>query len=108
LLPAGSQTYEPPEARASVPVAIGEAITPDSASCQKYVLPLEGRYTTRLKLVVLNISPDVPVTVIGKLPVGVESETFIIRVTEQSGLQLSVEKESVAPSGRPDTEKETA
>jgi hypothetical protein len=51
--------------------------------------------------------PPLPVTVIGKLPTGVEPVVLIVNTAKQFGLQLVEEKKAVAPEGNPDTEKET-
>jgi len=47
------------------------------------------------------------VTVIGKLPAGVDPLVPIVTTVEQVGLQEAEEKDAVAPEGRPEAEKET-
>ena len=47
------------------------------------------------------------VTVIGKLPVGVDPLVLIVNTDEQVGLQEAEEKDLVAPEGSPETEKAT-
>jgi hypothetical protein len=42
--------------------------------------------TVRLKLVVLVLPPPVPVTVIARVPVGVDAEVVMFKVREQFGL----------------------
>jgi len=65
-------------------------------------------FTVKLKVVVLVTPPPVAVTVIGKVPAGVELVVLTVRVEEQVGLQEADEKEAVAPVGRPEAEKVTA
>lgn len=67
-----------------------------------------GEFTVRLKFVVLVTPPPTPVTVIVEVATGVEPLVLIVSVEEQVGLQLTEEKEAVAPAGRPEVEKETA
>lgn len=63
--------------------------------------------TLRIKFVVLVTPPPVDVTVIGKLPAGVDPLVFMINTVEQVGLQDAEEKEPAAPEGSPETEKAT-
>ncbi len=63
--------------------------------------------TLRVKAVVLVTPPPVAVTVTEKSPAGVDPLVAIVRTVEQEGLQDVVEKEAVAPEGRPEAEKET-
>lgn len=63
--------------------------------------------TVRVKLVVLVTPPPAPVTVIVRLPVGVDAEVATVSRLEQVGLQVVREKEALAPDGSPDVEKET-
>ena len=49
----------------------------------------------------------VPVTVIGKVPVGVDELAEIVNCVEHVGVQAVVLKEAVAPLGSPEAEKET-
>jgi hypothetical protein len=67
-----------------------------------------GRLTVRLNVVVLLTPPPVAVTVMLERPARVELPVLMVSVEEQLGLQEAVEKDPVAPAGRPDTEKETA
>lgn len=46
-------------------------------------------------------------TVIGKLPIGVDSDVLIVTVGEQFRLQLFAEKEAVAPAGSPTADIKT-
>lgn len=61
--------------------------------------------TTRLNIVVLP--SGVPVTVIGKVPSGVEAEVVRVRVLAQVGLQGLEVKLAVVPEGNPETDRET-
>ena len=63
--------------------------------------------TLREKAVVFVTPPPVAVTVTEKSPAGVDPLVAIVRTVEQEGLQDAVEKEAVAPEGRPVAEKET-
>jgi hypothetical protein len=63
--------------------------------------------TERMKAVVFVRPPPVEVTVIEKLPVGVDPLVAMVRVEEHVGLQEAEEKEPVAPEGRPETVNET-
>ena len=56
--------------------------------------------TTRLKLVVLF--SGFPVTVMGKIPVGVDALEVIVSVLEHVGLHGLLPKLAVAPAGRPE------
>ena len=67
-----------------------------------------GELTVKLKVVVLVTPPPAPVTVIRKVPAGVELVVLIVIVDEHVGLQEAEEKEAVAPMGRPEAEKVTA
>jgi hypothetical protein len=62
--------------------------------------------TTKLKLVLLP--KGLPVTVIGKLPLGVEALVEIVSALEQVGLQALFVKLALAPDGKPETLKVTA
>src|SRR5437588_96932 len=62
--------------------------------------------TTRLKVVVWL--SGVPVTVIRKVPVGVDALVAMVRVGAQVGEQDDCTKVGVAPLGRPDALKLTA
>ena len=61
----------------------------------------------RVKLVVRERDPAVPVTVIVDDPVGVEVEVVRVNVDEHVGLQDPGENEAVAPAGKPEAEKVT-
>src|SRR6266481_6543478 len=63
--------------------------------------------TVRVKAVVFVTPPPLDVTVIGKLPVGVDRVVLSVSVEEQVGLQEAEEKAPVAPEGSPETVKET-
>ena len=65
-----------------------------------------GSDTVRLKDVERDIPPPLPVTAMGKVPVGVELLVITVKVEEQDGPQDTVEKEELTPPGNPDTEKE--
>ena len=56
--------------------------------------------TTKLKLVVLF--SGLPVTVTGKVPVGVAALVAIVSVLEHVGLHGLLPKLAVAPAGRPE------
>ena len=64
--------------------------------------------TLSVKAVVLLTPPPVDVTVIGKLPAGVDPLVLIVNTVEQVGLQEVEENDSVAPEGSPETLNETA
>jgi hypothetical protein len=64
--------------------------------------------TLRVKAVVFVTPPPVEVTVTEKSPAGVDPLVAIVRTVEQEGLQDAVEKEAVAPEGRPEAEKVTS
>ena len=67
-----------------------------------------GTVTLRVKAVVLVTPPPVEVTVMGKLPAGVDPLVLIFNTVEHAGVQEEVEeKDPVAPEGRPETPKET-
>ena len=63
--------------------------------------------TVRLNDVDLDNPPPLPVTVMGKVPVGVRLVVTIDRVDEQVGPQEAVERTELAPLGSPETEKDT-
>ncbi len=64
--------------------------------------------TVKLKLVDFVIPPPLPVTVIVLGPAGVETDVSMLRVVEQVGVHEVEEKDTVAPVGRPETEKKTS
>ncbi len=68
---------------------------------------LNAATTVRLKVVVFETPPPVPLTVMGYVPVGVEVRVVMVNVAEQVGLQLPGENEAVVPAGSPEMEKET-
>jgi hypothetical protein len=72
------------------------------------VATVDETATLRVKAVVFVTPPPVEVTVIGKLPAGVDPLVAMLSVEEQFGLQEAEEKEPVAPEGRPETLNETA
>ena len=65
-------------------------------------------FTVKLKALVLVTPPPAAVTVIRKVPAGVELVVLMVRVEEQVGPQEVEEKEAVALVGRPEAEKVTA
>ena len=65
-------------------------------------------FTVRVKLVVREREPAVPVTVIVDDPAGVEVAVVTVNVVEHVGLHDPGEKEAVAPVGRPEAENVTA
>ena len=64
--------------------------------------------TLRVKAVVLVTPPPVAVTVIGKLPAGVDPVVLIVTTVEQTGVQEPDEKLAFAPEGSPEALKEIA
>ena len=64
--------------------------------------------TVSVNAVVCVTPPPLDVTVIGKLPMGVDPLVLMVSVEEQVGLQEAEEKDPVAPEGRPEAVKETA
>jgi|SRR5689334_12136761 len=62
-----------------------------------------GAATVSVKFAVLVMPPPVALTVMEKLPVGVDPLVLILRTVEQVGLQEAEEKELVAPEGSPET-----
>jgi hypothetical protein len=67
-----------------------------------------GVLTVSVNAVVLVKPPPADVTVIGKLPAGVDPLVLMVSVEEQVGLQEAEEKDLVAPEGSPETLKETS
>src|SRR5436189_4806142 len=63
--------------------------------------------TVRVKRVVRVTPPPLPVTVMGKGPVGVLAEVVRVRVVEHVGVQEVLEKKALAPVGSPEAEKVT-
>ena len=72
------------------------------------VATVSASVTLRVKAVVLVTPPPVEVTVIGKLPAGVDPVVFMFNTVEHDELQEVEEKDPVAPAGKPETLKETA
>ena len=60
-----------------------------------------------VKDVVRKSEPEVPETVIVKVPVGVEESVESVSVEEQFGLHVVGEKLAAAPDGRPETDSKT-
>ena len=71
------------------------------------VASVNAKVTLRVKAVVLVTRPPVEVTVIGKLPAGVDPVVLMFNTVEHAGLQEVEEKDPVAPEGRPEALKET-
>jgi hypothetical protein len=71
------------------------------------VAAVNASVTPSVKAVVLVTPPPADVTVIGKLPAGVDPVVFMFNTVEHDGLQEVEEKDPVAPEGRPETENET-
>ena len=72
------------------------------------VATVRASVTLSVKAVVLVTPPPVEVTVMGKLPAGVEAVVLIFSTVEHAGLQEAEENEAVAPVGSPETLNETA
>ena len=64
--------------------------------------------TVRVKAVLCVTPPPAAVTVIGKLPAGVDPLVAMASVGEQVGLQEAAENDPVAPEGKPEAVNETA
>jgi hypothetical protein len=71
------------------------------------VATVNASVTLSVKAVVLVMPPPVEVTVIEKLPAGVDPLVTMFNTVEHDGLQAVEEKDPVAPAGNPDTLKET-
>jgi len=71
------------------------------------VATVNAKVTLSVKAVVLVTPPPVEVTVIGKLPAGVDPVVTMFNTVEHDGLQAVEEKDPVPPAGSPDTLKET-
>jgi hypothetical protein len=71
------------------------------------VATVNASVTLRVKAVVLVTPPPADVTVIGKLPAGVDPVVTMLNTVEHDGLQEVEEKDPVAPAGSTDTLKET-
>ena len=63
--------------------------------------------TVRLNEVVFDFPPPAPVTTNGKVPLGVDVLGVTVRIDEQAGPQDAVEKDALAPLGKPAMEKAT-
>ena len=72
------------------------------------VATVNARVTLSVKAVVFVTPPPAAVTVIGKLPAGVDPVVLIFSIVEQAGLQEGDENAPVAPAGSPDRLKDTA
>jgi hypothetical protein len=68
---------------------------------------VDAKVTVRANAVVLVTPPPVEVMVMGKLPAGVDPLVLIFNSVEHVGVQEAVEKDPLAPEGRPETPKET-
>jgi hypothetical protein len=66
-----------------------------------------GAFTVKVKVVVWDREPAVPVTVIVDVPVGVDAAVVRVNVEEQVGLHEPGENAAVAPEGMPDAENVT-
>ena len=64
-------------------------------------------FTVRVKLVVREREPAVPVTVIVDDPVGVDADVVTVNVEEHAGLHDPGENAAVAPVGSPEAAKDT-
>ena len=67
----------------------------------------DGAATVSAKAAAFFRLPAVAVTVIGKLPVGVDADVTILSAATQLGLQDGADRFAVAPEGRPETAKLT-
>jgi|SRR5688572_26677045 hypothetical protein len=72
------------------------------------VATVNARVTLSVKAVDFVTPPPAAVTVIGKLPAGVDPVVLIFSIVEQAGLQEGDENVPVAPAGSPDRLKDTA
>src|SRR5687767_9204054 len=63
-------------------------------------------FTVRAKFVVRVSAPAEPFTVIVYVPAGVKTELETVNVEEHAGLQDAVEREPLAPAGRPDSDND--
>ena len=70
------------------------------------VATAEGAVTVSAKAAVFFRLPAVAVTVIGKVPAGVDAVVAMVSTEEQLGLHDGTEKFAVAPEGSPETLKE--
>ena len=64
-------------------------------------------FIVSVKAVVCDSEPEVPATVIGYAPAGVDAEAETVKVELQFGTHDPAEKRPEAPEGRPETENET-
>jgi len=71
------------------------------------VATVSASVTLSVNAVVLVTPPPVEVTVMGKLPAGVEAVVLMFSTVEHVGLQEAEENEGVAPVGNPETLNET-
>ena len=72
------------------------------------VATVSANDTASVKVVVLSTPPPFEVTVMGKLPAGVEAVVLMFSTVEHAGLQEVDENEAAAPVGSPETLNETA
>ena len=66
-----------------------------------------GAFTVKVKAVVWEREPAVPVTVIVDVPVGVDAAVVRVNVEEHVGLHDAGENAAVVPVGRPEAENVT-
>jgi hypothetical protein len=64
-------------------------------------------FAVNMNVVVWDMEPPAPVTVIIEDPVGVDGEVVTVIVEEHAGLHEAGEKAAVAPVGKPDAESDT-
>jgi hypothetical protein len=94
-------------------VAVIELVTDDPAVTDLLPVLLRekskatGSDTVRLKEVVRDILPPVPVTAMGNVPAGVELLVVTVTVEEHDGPQDPFERDALAPLGTPETANET-
>src|SRR5207249_763536 len=111
LAPVGSPEAEKvtgcevPETRVAVIVFVTDEprVTDLSPPFDSEKSKVEGALTVRVKLVVRVTPPPLPVTVMGKGPVGVLAEVVRVRVVEHVGVHEGAEKEALAPVGSPES-----
>ena len=67
----------------------------------------KGAVTVNVNVVVCDKAPAAPVTVIVDSPAGVDAVVARVTVGEQAALHDAGKKVAVAPTGKPDAEKDT-
>ena len=67
------------------------------------VATVSANVTLSVKTVDFFKPPPIDVTVIGKLPAGVDGVVLMVSIVEQFKMQEVEEKEAVAPEGNPET-----